>query len=233
MDVETPFVADGEPSEAVHPREGALDDPAVSAELLTAFNAAPGDSRLYAAPMASSTAAAVIIGLVCVQFARAPARASTSATNGWDCIEQRFERHAVVDVGAGQQEGERDATAVGDEVSLGAGPPTVSRVWAGCRTPLFAAMDALSIQARLQSIRSPFRSRRSNSRCRRSHTPAHCQSRSRRQHVTPEPHPISRGSISHGMPVRSTNKIPVSAARADTGGRPPFGFGRSGGRRVQ
>jgi hypothetical protein len=27
MDVETTFVADGEPSETVHPREGALDDP--------------------------------------------------------------------------------------------------------------------------------------------------------------------------------------------------------------
>jgi hypothetical protein len=43
--------------------------------------------------------------------------------------------------------------------------------------------------------------------------------------VTPDPHPISAGSISHGMPVRRTNKMPVSAARAGIGGRPPLGLG--------
>jgi hypothetical protein len=101
MDVEASFVADGEPAETVHPREGALDDPAVSAEFPAAFNAAPGDARLYAAPMAGSTTAAVIIGPACVQFARATAWASALATDGWDCIEQRFKRHTVVDVGAG------------------------------------------------------------------------------------------------------------------------------------
>ena len=31
------------------------------------------------------------------------------------------------------------------------------------------------------------------------------------------------------MPVFSTNRIPVSAARSDTRGRPPLGFGGSGG----
>ena len=60
--------------------------------------------------------------------------------------------------------------------------------------------------------------------------PAACQSRSRRQHVMPDPQPISWGSISQGMPERSTNRMPVSAARFGTGGRPPLGLGRSGGR---
>jgi hypothetical protein len=51
MDVEAPFVANGESAETVHPREGALDDPAVSAEFLAAFNATPGDGRFYAEPI--------------------------------------------------------------------------------------------------------------------------------------------------------------------------------------
>ena len=38
-----------------------------------------------------------------------------------------------------------------------------------------------------------------------------------------------RGSISKGRPERSTNKMPVSAARFDTRGRPPLGLGRSAG----
>ena len=43
-------------------------------------------------------------------------------------------------------------------------------------------------------------------------TPASCQSRSRRQQVMPEPQPISRGSISHGMPLLSTNRMPLEPA---------------------
>lgn len=87
------------------------------------------------------------------------------------------------------------------------------------------------MQAGLQSIRSAARSRRSSSRCSASHTPASCQSRKRRQHVMLEPHPISSGSISHWMPVRSTNRISVSAARSATRGLPPCGRGRATGSR--
>jgi hypothetical protein len=75
---------------------------------------------------------------------------------------------------------------------------------------------------------SPNRSKRT--RCKRSQTPASCQSRSRRQHVTPLPQPISWGNSSHGMPVFNTKMIPVSAARSDTRGRPPLGLGGSTGR---
>ncbi len=59
--------------------------------------------------------------------------------------------------------------------------------------------------------------------------PACCQSRSRRQQVMPLPQPISAGRYSHGSPVLSTNRMPVSAARSGTGGRPPFGQGLAGG----
>ncbi len=65
----------------------------------------------------------------------------------------------------------------------------------------------------------------------RSQTPAACQSRRRRQQVTPEPQPISWGSISQGMPDFSTKMMPVSAARSGTRGRPPLGLGGSGGNR--
>ena len=53
--------------------------------------------------------------------------------------------------------------------------------------------------------------------------------RTRRQQLMPEPQPISAGSISHGRPERSTNRMPVSAARSDLRGRPPFGLAVSGG----
>ena len=43
--------------------------------------------------------------------------------------------------------------------------------------------------------------------------------------------PIWAGRYSHGSPVLSTNRMPVSAARSGRRGRLPFGFGGSGGSR--
>jgi hypothetical protein len=74
---------------------------------------------------------------------------------------------------------------------------------------------------------SPSRSR--NTLWRRSQTPSFCQSRRRRQQVIPEPRSICGGSISQGIPVISTNRMPVSTARSGIGGRPPLGRGLRGG----
>jgi hypothetical protein len=48
---------------------------------------------------------------------------------------------------------------------------------------------------------------------RRDRQAASCQSRGRRQQVMPEPQPSSFGSIRLGMPLRSTNRMPVRHAR--------------------
>jgi hypothetical protein len=78
----------------------------------------------------------------------------------------------------------------------------------------------------------------SNTRCNRCQTPARCHRTSRRQHVLPEPQPISRGNMFQGIPVRSTNKIPVKTARSGIGFRPAYcrlrrrRFGSSGSIRI-
>jgi hypothetical protein len=103
-------------------------------------------------------------------------------------------------------------------------------IWARGRPPFFAGIDDQSTQTRLKSSLFAPRRRRSSSSCNLSQTPASCQSRSRRQQVTPEPQPSSGGKSSHAMPVRSTNRIPLSAARSEMRGRPPRGFGAGAGR---
>src|SRR5215213_10333984 len=90
-------------------------------------------------------------------------------------------------------------------------------------------MEAESKQARSHSIWSASPRRFKSTRCRRSQSPASCHSRNRRQHVTPEPQPISWGNISQGMPLFSTKMMPVRAARSSTRGLPPCGLGDSGG----
>jgi hypothetical protein len=138
-----------------------------------------------------------------------------------------------VAVSAGQERGERDAAPVDHNMALRAGHPlglaAIRRVGADGFAPLLAGMLAESRLARLQSMRSASPNRSRSSRWSRSHTPASCQSRSRRQQVTPEPHPSSWGSISHGMPDFRTKMIPVKAARFGMRGRPPLGLGGSGG----
>lgn len=145
--------------------------------------------------------------------------------DGRDGIDGGLQHPAVVDVSGRQGHGQRDAVGVDDDVALRARLAAVGRVRPGLPAPLFAGTLALSSAARLQSIALALPSRSRRTWCNLSQTPEACQSRSRRQQVMPEPQPISCGSISHGMPLRNTNKMPVSAARSSTGGRPPFGRG--------
>ena len=135
-----------------------------------------------------------------------------------------------MDVCGREADGKRNTLAISDDVALGFRPTSVRGVRAGALTPLLAATDALSRQARRQSMAPACPSQSRSTRWSRSQTPAACHSRNRRQQVMPEPQPISCGSISQGSPERSTKRMPVRAARSGTRGRPPLGFGRSAGR---
>jgi hypothetical protein len=99
--------------------------------------------------------------------------------------------------------------------SVGFGP-----VWS---PPYTARMEQLSTTARDQSIWSSRASQSKSAKWIRSHTPVCCQSRRRRQHVIPDPHPSSCGSICQGIPLRRTKTMPVRHARSETRGRPPCG----------
>jgi hypothetical protein len=108
--------------------------------------------------------------------------------------------------------------------SVGFGP-----VW----SPQYAArMQLLSTTARDRSIWSSRASQSRSAKWIRSHTPACCQSRKRRQHVIPDAHPSSCGSICQGIPLRRTKTMPVRHARPETRGRPLCGrrggIGKSG-----
>jgi hypothetical protein len=99
--------------------------------------------------------------------------------------------------------------------SARSGHPRAPRGWNNCPRP------------RDQSIWSERASQSRSAKWIRSHTPASCQSRRRRQHVIPDPQPSSWGSICQGIPLRRTKTMPVRQARSETRGRPPCG--RRGG----
>lgn len=132
--VEPALVADCKATKAGEPGESALDDPLVLAEPLTALDATACNSVLDAAAPAATAATAVIIGLVGMQLVRAAPRSAALSRHEWDGVEQFLERFAVVGVGPGQHEGERDAATVGDKVTLGASLALGSCPGWWCRT---------------------------------------------------------------------------------------------------
>jgi hypothetical protein len=229
MDVLASFIANGETAEAVEPRQGALHHPAISSQALADVHAAAGNPGHDGAPPAFRAAATMVISLVGVQFGRAASRATGSMPHRRHGIERGCEHQAVVPVSPTQADPERCACPVDHNMALRARFAAIRRVRAGGCAPFLAAMDEESSAARLQSSLLASARRSSRMRCRRVHTPATCQSRSRRQHVMPE-QPISAGSISQGMPERRTKMMPAKAARSSTRGRPPLGLAGSGGR---
>ena len=205
------------------PRHRALDHPAVTPQSVLRLLPFARDPVLHVAPAAGVAAAPIVVALVRMQLVgpmAGPAPASRPERR--DRIQHGLQHAAVVDVGGGHLAREGNPGPVDHNMLLRARFALIRRVGSGLRAPLFAARLRESTAARLQSMRSAAANRSSRTRCSRFHTPRRCHWRSRRQHVTPLPHPIACGKYSQGMPVCSTKRMPVSAARCGTGGRPPF-----------
>jgi len=229
MDVRPAFVPDAQTAQAVEPGQRALHDPPMPPQPLARLDPLAGNARGDPAPAQGLAVAPGVIGFVGVQLGRAAPRAAERAADGRDGVHHRLEEGALIYVGGGQARDQGNTLAVGQDVVFAAGLGAVGRVRARRGPPFLAGTLAASRAARDQSIRSWMPNRSSRWRWRASQMPASCQSRRRRQQVIPLPHPISWGKYSQGRPVLSTNRIPVSAARSETRGRPPLGLGDSGG----
>lgn len=231
MNVGTTLVADGQTAHLAQPRECPFDNPAMPTEFLARFNSFASDATLDSPPLQGFAAFVVVVPLVGMQLFRPLSGASPAASQRRNGIDHLFEHHAVVPVGSSQFDSQRDALAVDDEVPFAARLTAIGWVRSHFGAPFLAGWLAESSEALDQSILSAWWRRSSKRWWSFSQTPASCQSRRRRQQVIPEPQPISGGSISQGMPERSTKMIPVRAARSDRRGLPPFGLGGSGGKR--
>jgi hypothetical protein len=202
-------------------------------QLLAGVGPSPGDARFYALLPERLVAAREIVGLVGVELLGAlprPSRFARRAPDRIDGVHELLEDLRIVDVGGREDYRERYAPSVRNNVALRARFAAIRRVLADLLAPLLADTLAESRDALDQSMRSASPSRSSKTRCNSRHTPASSQSRNLRQHVEPDPQPISFGSISQGMPLLRTKMMPASAALLSMRGLPPFGFGGSGGK---
>ena len=161
MDIEPPLKSDPQLSEPSKPCVGALDNPAVFSQPLTAFNASAGNPAQDAFGLQIGPATAMVIALVSMQFPRALARPARQASERRDGVNAGLEQHGVVPVGPTDQHHQWNATSVYDNVPLGSQFPSVCRIGARLLAPRGLGTVEPSMLARSQSIWSCSRSRTS------------------------------------------------------------------------
>jgi hypothetical protein len=225
VDVGAAGVSAGEVAVGVQPGDRSLDHPAVASETGPVAGVAFGD---VGCDPAFSQFAAVVLGIVGPVGVNAAWTELAVTACRWHAIHELEELRDVVAVGARQCDRERDAFPVDDYVVLAARTRAIDRRGAGLLAPPLARTCELSTTARDQSISPASCNSSSRTWCKRCQTPASFHSCKRRQQVMPDPQPISWGKCSHGMPVFSTNRIPVNAARSGTLGRPVTCGARTG-----
>lgn len=209
----------------MEPRDRSLDYPARLAEAASVRLATLGEQRFdVPVPQRGAMGFRVVspIGLNDIRFGL---RMTDFSRNLRDGINQGNQFGNVVSVCASQVDNQRNALCIGQDVMLTPQFPSIRGIGARFFPPPMARMEPESAMARDQSNLSSERSSLRSISCSVCQTPAACHSASRRQQVMPEPQPISCGSISQGIPVRSTNSSPVSAARSSKRGRPPMRLG--------
>ena len=154
---------------------------------------------------------------------------SPLSLQAWDGINQCERLLRIVTIGSGQLNSERNPATVANQMTLAAQLGPVSRIRPRLRPPKTARIELPSTTACDQSISPKRASQSSKEKWISCQMPASCQSRNRRQQVMPEPQPSSCGNISHGIPLRSTERIPVRQARSCKRGVPPLGLRGGGG----
>jgi len=229
MDIRAPFVADLETTILMKPGEGPFNDPPVAAQPSVGVDLDPRDSADDPTLPQARPAARIVIGFVTMQLPGAPPPPTAGLFDRRNGIDHGFEEARFLAISAGRGDDQGEARLVGEQVVLGARFAPIDGVTPRFGSPFLARTLLASMTARSQAIWPVWPSRSSSARWRRSHTPACCQSRRRRQQVMPLPQPISCGKYSQGIPVLRTKMIPARQARSGMRGRPPLGFGGSGG----
>lgn len=208
--------------EIMEPGMSTLDYPSILSEAAAVLGASLRENR-FNTPLAQFLAVCFgVVPAIGIDGLRFLQRTTANAPDSWNRINKRQQLCDVMAIGSGQNDRERHSICVGRDMVLGPWSRAIYGVWPGFWPAPIARTEDESRITRERSIWPVARSSARSSSCNRSHTPASCQSRNRRQHVTPEPQPISAGRSRQRSPVRNTNTMPLNAARSGTGLRPGY-----------
>lgn len=153
MNVGAAFVAGAQSAVLMQPRDRAFDDPALRAQARAVRGALLRDQRpdLLAPQLLARCFA--LVAAISDDAGGAALGPPWFAAHRRNRVDEREQLEAVVAVGGGEQEGERDAGGVGDQLVLGAALAPVDRARPGLEPPKTAGTCEESTTARDQSIR--------------------------------------------------------------------------------
>jgi len=234
MDARASLITDGQTTEAMQPRHRTLHHPSRTSQAAPVRRPASCELRLDPTAVQGVAVRLGIVGAIALDQPGLPTRTAGRPAQAREGVDERQQLGDVVAIGRGQRRDERNPVRVGKKVMLRPGLAAIGRVRSSFFPPRNARSEELSTTARARSSWPRRRNSVSSTAWSRFHTPARCHRTKRRQHVVPEPQPISRGSMFQGRPLRSTNRMPVRTARSGSGFRPayrrlrPRRFGSSG-----
>ncbi len=214
------LIAHPQTAELMQPGDGAFNHPSGLAQIPAMLGTASGNLMQDATLLQRQAVSTTVVGTISLNTFGLFQRPSAFASHRRYTINQRHQLRNVMPVGLGQNDIDRDALRIDEKVVLAALLTAIGWVRSSFFPPCTDLTDELSATAREKSILSAARSLSSSTPCSFFHTPAFCQARSRRRQVMPEPHPISCGSISHGIPDCNRNRMPVNTRQSSSGLRP-------------
>ena len=214
------FKAYAQSPKLMQPRNGSLNDPPMDSQATPMLGESSREHRLNMTCSQLAPMRIRIVTTVSLHSLGTTTRSSTFAAQCGDGFDQRQQLGHIIDIRTRQRRGQGNALRVRQDVVFAPRFASVCRVTTCFFPPSIARTELLSTTARDQSIWSAIWSFSKSTRCKRCQTPARSHSRKCRQQVIPEPHPISCGNNSHGIPVFKTNRIPVRAFRLSIGFRP-------------
>jgi hypothetical protein len=229
MNIGLPLVTHPQAAELVQPAQGPLYQPAVDSQATAMLLTTLAQQRQDAATSQFLTQWVRVIASVSLHLLGASPGPTSLAFDGLDGIHQGKSLGYIMAVGPSKLYRQGDALSLSDNVVFAPSFSSVSRVGSRLLPPKTARTEALSSTARRQSKRPASCSRSRQVRWMASQTPRRCQSLSLRQQVMPLPQSIAWGNSSQGMPVFSTNRMPVRAWRSGIRGLPPLGLAGAGG----
>jgi hypothetical protein len=97
-----------------------LNDPAVPAQAVFAFDAFAGNARCDATLAQITSASGIVVALVSMQFAGAFPWSPVQTRHGRDSIQGAFERYRIMSVCPCDRDGQRNAPCVDDDVPFAA-----------------------------------------------------------------------------------------------------------------
>ncbi len=135
MSIKRTLETNAQLAEAGKPSMRAFDHPAMTAGPVVLLDATASDPRTDASLTQVLPTVREVVSLICMKLVGAASRTTTESRHARDGINERFEHHRVVPIGARDHQHQRHAAPVYDEMSLAAKLAAIRWVRPGLLAP--------------------------------------------------------------------------------------------------